>query len=208
MPMHAVNRHLAFAPEQLFDLVADVEKYPEFVPWWVAATVVKKDGEGYHTRQVIGLPLVRQEFQTRTVLSRPGSIHVTSSDKPFRHLDMLWTFDQAPEGGSQVALRVSFEFQSMRYSMLASIISGDGVRRLVDAFQARALQVYGHAPHHRAEPASRAAVPEPVKALGGDEHRSGGNPLGGHPLGGHRLGHNHHRHVSPFRHGAAATAEA
>lgn len=194
MPMHAVNRHLAFTPEQLFDLVADVERYPEFVPWWVAATVVKVEEDGYHTRQIIGLPVLRQEFQTRTVLRRPHSIGVTSADRPFKSLDMQWTFDPDPHGGTQVALRVAFEFVSMRYSMLASIVSGDGVRRLVDAFQARALQIHGHGPHHAAAP-----IVAPIVAQVPVHEAEAPRPEGEHDIGHHAV-HHHHHHVSPFRH--------
>ena len=138
MPGHTVRRHLAFDPAHLFELVADVERYPEFVPWWVAATVASRDGDVYYTRQVVGLPMMRHEFHSKTELMRPNAIRITSSDKPFKSLDMLWTFNHATQGGCDVSLDVAFELAAARFGMLAGIVSGEGIRRLVNAFEERA----------------------------------------------------------------------
>lgn len=178
MPVHAVHRHLQFAPELLFGLVADVERYPEFVPWWVAAKVARSEGNVYHTKQAVGLPLMRQEFMSVTTLEPPGRITVTSDDKPFRHLRMVWTFAPGSAGGCDVNLEIDFEFLSARYGLLAGAISGEGVRRLVTAFEGRAQMMSqrgdGHGnhpcPHHH-----------PAAAVGGGHHTApGAAHLGGH----------------------------
>jgi hypothetical protein len=73
---------LPYSPKQLFDLAADVERYPDFVPWWVAARVWKREGNVYYTDRVIGFAMVRKRFRSKTILHRPERIDVTSTDGP------------------------------------------------------------------------------------------------------------------------------
>ncbi|MFN3077700.1 MAG: type II toxin-antitoxin system RatA family toxin [Alphaproteobacteria bacterium] len=141
---------MKFDREFLFDLVADVERYPEFVPWWVRASVWKTQGDTYFTRQVVGVAVIRHEFQSQTVLRRPDRIDVTSTDKPFKSLDMRWSFLPSPQGGCDVSLDVDYELRTSGYGVLAGIVSGDGIRRLVDAFEGRAYHLQHHGVVHSA----------------------------------------------------------
>ncbi|MBF0095318.1 MAG: type II toxin-antitoxin system RatA family toxin [Alphaproteobacteria bacterium] len=168
MPSHAVHRHLAFEPGHLFDLVADVERYPEFVPWWVAATVARREGDVYYTRQVVGLPMMRHEFHSKTELLRPNSIRVTSTEHPFKSLQMLWTFDRAEIGGCDVNLVIDFELASSRFGMLAGIVSGEGIRRLIGAFETRARHTC--ADFSAAAMETHPVAVEPVPELQTEEH--------------------------------------
>lgn len=143
MSSYSVERHLPYAPDQLFDLVADVERYPQFVPWWVSATVWERQSNVYYTRQVLRLPFLHQEFQSRTTLNRPEHIQVHSPDRPFRTLDMNWHFTPVPKGGTRVHLQVDFEFHTALYTLLSGFISEEGIRHLIDIFEARALQLFG-----------------------------------------------------------------
>lgn len=140
MSHHKVERCLPYTQKQLFDLVADVERYPEFVPWWVAATIWKRQDNVYYTRQILGMPLLRQELQSKTTLNRPDHININATDRPFKTFDMDWHFMPLADGGTLVRLDVHFAFRSLRYEMLGSIISGESIRRLVDAFEGRARQ--------------------------------------------------------------------
>ena len=74
-----VDRTLPYSPEQPFDLAADVERYPEFLHWWITARVRKREAEVYCTHQVLGIGPIRIEFESRTVLRRPERIDVTSN---------------------------------------------------------------------------------------------------------------------------------
>ena len=141
MSSHSAERYLPYAPCHLFDLVADVERYSEFVPWWVAASVWKRQDNVYYTRQVVGLPFLRQEFQSQTTLHRPEHIAVNSVDRPFRSLTMDWYFIPLADGGTKVQLKIDFEFRAARCALLGSILSGEGIRRLIDAFEGRARQL-------------------------------------------------------------------
>lgn len=146
MPTHAEHRLLPYTSEQLFDLVADVERYPIFLPWWAEARVRKREGDVYYTDQVIRFQIFRQRFPSRTVLKHPEYIDVTSSGGPFRHLDMRWTFKPAPDGGCRVRLRVDFEVRSKFLGTLVGVVFVEVVRRIVAAFEERAHQLYGSPP--------------------------------------------------------------
>jgi len=133
---------LPYSPKQLFDLAADVECYPEFLPWWVAARVWKREGSVYYTDQVIRFAVIRQRFDSKTVLRRPERIDVTSSDRKFRRFHLIWRFDPLPDNGCRVALVVDLELRSK----LAQDLFGRAILRTVgsimSAFEARAHQLY------------------------------------------------------------------
>lgn len=143
MPIHSEHRLLPYTSEQLFDLVADVEGYPEFLPWWAEARVRRREGDVYYTEQVVRFRILRQRFSSRTVLKRPECIDVTSTGGPLRHLDMRWTFRPAPGGGCRVHLDVDFELRSRLLGTLVGVLFAEAVRRIVAAFEERAHQLYG-----------------------------------------------------------------
>ncbi len=143
MPRHDVSRVLPYEPAQLFDIAVDVERYPEFIPWCLAARVHRRHDDVYYTDQVIGLGLLRQRFGSKTVFGRPERIHVTSSDRPFRRFELTWLFDPLPEGGCRVSLRVELDFRSPLLGGLFNRAVGRAVDRIMSAFEARARRLYG-----------------------------------------------------------------
>ena len=140
---HKVSRVLPYEPEQVFDLVADVERYPDFLPWWVAVRVSQRDGEVYYTDQVVRFGLVRERFSSKTVLRRPERIDVTSSDRLFRHFSLAWTFDSDLEGNCRVALAVDLEFHSRLFHELFGRVLPHTLGGIISAFETRACRVYG-----------------------------------------------------------------
>ena len=146
MPLYETNRVLHYAPEQLFDLAADVERYPEFLPWWVAARVSRRGAESYETDQIIGFGPIRQRFTSRTVLHRPTRIEVISTDRPFEQFLLRWTFERLPEGGCEVALTVHMTLRSRLLQGLLDQTLARGVARIMTSFEARAHQLYGPLP--------------------------------------------------------------
>jgi len=143
MPSHAERRSLPYAPEQLFDLVADIERYPEFLPWCVAARIRRREGDVVFADLVIGFKMVRERFTSRVVLERPWRIDVTYAEGPFRHLKNHWIFEAGPEGGTVVDFYVDFEFRSRMLQTLIGPLFFEAVRRMVAAFESRAAALYG-----------------------------------------------------------------
>jgi coenzyme Q-binding protein COQ10 len=137
-----VDRIQPYSPEQLFDLAADVERYPEFLRWWMAARVRKREAEVYYTDQVLGLGPIRVEFESRTVLCRPERIDVTSNEPPFRKFKLSWLFDSHPGGRCRVTLIAELEFRSHLLERLVDKAAAAGMNDIIDSFVARAQRLY------------------------------------------------------------------
>lgn len=143
MPSHEAHSALPYMPEQLFDLAADVERYPEFLPWWIAARVRKREVNVYYTDQVVGFGLVRERFGSKTVLQRPERIDVISTDRMFRKFHLTWVFEPLPVNGCQVALSVDLELRSKLIRSLFGRAIIRTVGSIMSAFEARAHRLYG-----------------------------------------------------------------
>jgi len=144
MPIHAEQRVLPFRPEQLFDLVADIERYPEFLPWCVAARIRRREGNTIHADLVIGFKMVRERFTSRVVLDRPNlRIDVSYAEGPFRYLNNHWIFEPMPDGACRIDFYVDFEFHSALLRRLIGMLFNEAVRRMVSAFETRARRLYG-----------------------------------------------------------------
>jgi len=142
MPRHAESRVVAYQPEQMFDLVADIDRYPEFLPWCVGARVRNKTEERLLSDLTIGFGPFRESFTSRVTLDRPGRIGVAYENGPFRYLTNQWKFD--PEAGQcRVGFHVDFEFRSRLLDMAIGAVFHEAVRRMVHAFLGRARSVYG-----------------------------------------------------------------
>src|SRR5688572_30401039 len=138
MPTHAERRHLPYTPEQLFDLVAQVERYPEFLPWCLAVRIRSREGNVFVADLVIGFRMVREKFTSRVVLDRPRRIDVVYTHGPLRYLNNHWIFEPAPDGGCVIDFFVDFEFHSKLLQKLIGALFNEAVRRMVDAFEGRA----------------------------------------------------------------------
>jgi coenzyme Q-binding protein COQ10 len=142
MPTHAEQRVLPYTPEQLFALVADVERYPEFLPWCVGARIRERQPQLIIADLIIGFRVFRERFTSRVALTPPRRIDVTYTEGPFRYLDNHWTFDPAP-GGCRLDFFVDFEFKSRILQRVIELLFHEAVRRMVAAFEARAQHLYG-----------------------------------------------------------------
>ncbi|MDE2006142.1 MAG: type II toxin-antitoxin system RatA family toxin [Rhodospirillales bacterium] len=161
MPTHAERQVVPYAPEQLFDLVADVGRYPEFLPWCVGARIRSRNPAGLVADLTIGFGPFRESFTSRVALERPTRVKVAYENGPFRYLNNQWVFAAAP-GGTEVDFFVDFEFRSRILQAAIGVVFNEAVRRMVGAFLRRARQVYGPqagaaAPFPEPLPAARAA---------------------------------------------------
>jgi coenzyme Q-binding protein COQ10 len=144
MPTHAEKRHLPYTPEQLFDLVAGVDRYPEFLPWCKAARITRREGaDVFFADLVIAFKMFRERFTSKVRLTPKRAVDVEYIDGPFRYLNNHWGFEPAPEGGTVLHFHVDFEFRSRILQNLIGLLFNEAVRRMVGAFEARAEQLYG-----------------------------------------------------------------
>lgn len=138
-----VERLLPYAPEKLFDLAADVERYPEFLRWWISARIRKREGNIYYTDQTLGLGPVRMRFGSKTVLHRPEQIDVTSNESPFRRFRLSWHFETRTNAGCRVRLAVELELRSRLLQRVVGRVLRDTVTDIIEVFEVRARQLYG-----------------------------------------------------------------
>lgn len=158
MPTHAERKVVPYRPDQLFDLVADIGRYPEFLPWCVAARVRSRTETELLADLTIGFGPFRETFGSRVTLDRPSRIVVRYEKGPFRYLNNQWVFDPDPSG-CQVDFFVEFEFRSRVLQAAIGVVFNEAVRRMVNAFLKRARQIYG-------PPAATISISPPEAARG------------------------------------------
>ncbi len=144
MPTHAEKKEFIFSSEQMFDLVADIEKYPEFLPWCLDCKIIKRTDNEMIANMVIGYKLFREWFGTRVTLDRPNTIRVEYVNGPLRHLSNRWTFTTRSDGGCIVDFYVDFEFKNPIFQKLMGAFFNEIVNRMVGAFDARARELYAN----------------------------------------------------------------
>ena len=147
MPTHAEKRLLHHTPEQMFDLVADIGKYPDFLPWCVAIRIRERGLEDGADMQVadmvIGFKMFREEFSTKVLCQRPGRIDVTYFDGPFKYLNNHWNFESSIDGGCMIDFYVDFEFKSRIFQAAIGAVFNEAVKRMIHAFEKHADELYG-----------------------------------------------------------------
>ena len=142
MPSHHEVRHLPWSAEQMFDLVADVKRYPEFLPWVIAMRVRQDTPTESLADMIVGFKGLRETFTSRVAKTRADHVHVDYLDGPLKYLRNDWRF--APEGqGCAVDFTVDFAFKNRVFEALAGQVFGVALRRMIGAFETRAAQLYG-----------------------------------------------------------------
>jgi coenzyme Q-binding protein COQ10 len=151
MPSFSTTRRVPFTPRQMYDLVADVEQYPRFLPLCEALTVKKRGREGGREFMVcemtVGYHAIRETFTSRVTLD-PDALQVHAGSVPeypsgpFRQVENRWSFAPA-EGGCDVQFHIAYEFKSLMLQMLVGSLFDRVFRRYTQAFEERARAVYG-----------------------------------------------------------------
>lgn len=143
MPRHSETRHLPYTPEQLFELVADVARYDEFLPWVVAVRIRSSSETETIADLVVGFSAFKERFTSRVVKDRPNRICVDYIEGPLKYLHNEWQFDRSSDGGTTVHFSVDFAFRSRLFESLAGQMFDRAFRRMTSAFEQRAAVLYG-----------------------------------------------------------------
>ncbi|WP_225206199.1 type II toxin-antitoxin system RatA family toxin [Novosphingobium huizhouense] len=143
MPHISEQRRMPWSPEQMFDLVADVRRYAEFLPW-VVATRIKSDGEEEMVADMlVGFNALREKFTSRVKKDRPRRIEVEYLDGPMKSLSNTWAFAPDGQGGCVIDFCVDFTFRNAIFERLAGQYLDRAFRKMVTAFETRAEKLYG-----------------------------------------------------------------
>jgi len=146
MSRYVQRRQLKYTAAQLFDLVADVERYPEFIPWMIATRVRRRTERTIWTDLTVGLGFLRKQFSTVATLDRPQQISIASTDPLFVKFEQRWTFAALAAGGTDVEYVVDFEFQSRLLQALMDTSFAERAAAIVSAYVQRAGVLYGAPP--------------------------------------------------------------
>lgn len=142
MPTHAEKRILPYRAEQIFDLVADVEKYPEFLPWVVSTRLLNHEATRFTADLEIGYKIIRTSYRSEVVLTPHQAIDINYIDGPFTYLKNHWRFHQLNEKLMEVDFFIDFEFQSNYLQTLLQSAFGEVVKHMIQAFERRAASIY------------------------------------------------------------------
>jgi len=147
MPTHSETRQLPYSAQQMYDLVADVARYPEFLPWTAAARIRSDEDRGDHRVMeadlVISFKVFRERFTSRVVLwPEAKKIDTEYLDGPFKYMKSNWHFEDNLED-CQVHFFVDFEFKNMILQKVIGVVFNEAMQRIVRAFENRAKELYG-----------------------------------------------------------------
>ena len=151
MPSHHEIRALPYRAAQMYALVADVESYPQFLPWTAAARVRSRrpldaGREEMVVDLVVSFKVFRERWGSRVTLNPgAGTIDTEYLDGPFRHLRSTWSFRDLPAGGCEVEFMVDFEFRNAILQGIIGMVFSEAMQRVVRAFERRALELHGGA---------------------------------------------------------------
>ena len=143
MPKHEETRRLPYTPEQMFDLVADVQSYEQFLPWVSAIRVRSNSDTEMVADMIVGFKGLSESFTSRVIKQRPDHVHVDYLDGPLKHLSNDWRFRPDGQGGVLVDFTVDFAFKNKLFEMLAGQMFDKALRKMIGAFETRAAQLYG-----------------------------------------------------------------
>ncbi len=148
MPIHSETRHLPYTAQQMYDLVADVGSYPQFLPWCAAArirkTYAQEDSEVMEADLVISFKVFRERFGSRvTLFLGQKRIDTEYLDGPFKYMKSDWQFEDATNGGCNISFHVDFEFKNAILQGIIGVVFNEAMQRIVRAFEQRAVDLYG-----------------------------------------------------------------
>ena len=142
MPRHHETRHLPYTAVQMFDLVADVGRYADFLPWIIGVRVRSDSDQEMVADVIVGFKGLRERFTSRVAKTRPLNIHVDYVDGPLKHLRNDWTFADDGAGGCTIDFAVDFAFKNSLFERLAGQMFDKALRRMISAFEERADALY------------------------------------------------------------------
>lgn len=144
MPRHSEKRIVPYTPEQMFALVADVERYPEFLPWCVATRIRSREENAFTADLIAAFAAFREQYTSRVKLDPEAKVIVIEYvDGPFEHLTNRWRFI-ALEAGCEIDFDIDFRFRSKTLDALISGVFTKAIRKMTESFEVRAHKLYAN----------------------------------------------------------------
>ena len=142
MPTHAEKRILSFTAKQMYDLVADVEKYPEFLPWCIGCRITKREPQKLEADLIIGYKMMQERFRSKVALHPYHLIDVQYRSGPLKYLNNHWKFKELLDAHCEVDFYIDFAFHSSIIQQAMSFFFNEAVKKMIHAFEKRAGEIY------------------------------------------------------------------
>jgi coenzyme Q-binding protein COQ10 len=137
-----VGNPLPFTCAQVFDMAADIERYPDFLPWWISASIIRREANTRYVEQTVGRGMVCVRFASKAVLRRPERIDITSSDLPFRQFELSVAVLPAAQPGCSLRIAAKVELRSGFLQQILRRVLARSIDEVAAAFEARAHSLY------------------------------------------------------------------
>lgn len=142
MPTHAEKKPCPFSAAQMYALVADVEAYPDFLPWCLATRVRRQEGNKMFCDMVIGFKMIKEKYTSEVTLEENKKVMIVYKNGPFKYLNSHWIFIEQEDGSCVIDFYVDFEFRSALLQKLMGAVFNEAVQLMISAFQKRARELY------------------------------------------------------------------
>jgi coenzyme Q-binding protein COQ10 len=147
MPTHSETRILPYSAEQMFNLVMEIDKYPEFLPWCIGARINSKSKNDLDADVLIGYKMFREKFSSRVHFTKPKEIEVEYLKGPMRHLHNKWVFKDLRDNQCQIDFYVDFSLKTKLFENLIDQFFQKALMKMINAFEGRAMEIYGAEKH-------------------------------------------------------------
>ena len=131
-----------YSAQQMYDLVVDMDRYPEFIPWLAKSRKYDENGNEFMSEMTFAFKGIRETFKTRDTVIPGKKITISNISGPFKHLDSEWSFTESSDGGCVIDFFIDFRFSSRLVELALGSIFGEASKRMVEAFRARADDIY------------------------------------------------------------------
>ncbi len=142
MPTHAEKRIIPYTAEQIFQLVADVEQYPDFLPWAISSKVLSRSEDRFIAEVTVGYKFIQDSYRSEVILSPYNRIDVNYIEGPFRYLNNHWAFEEISASSVAIDFYIDFEFRSSILQHVIQPIFSEAVKMMINAFEKRAQDLY------------------------------------------------------------------
>jgi coenzyme Q-binding protein COQ10 len=146
MTSYSEREVMPYSQQQIYDILARVDRYPEFLPWCIGARILRQQDSVMYADLIIGWKVLRERFSSKVVLTPPSGIQFDYMNGPLKYLRGAWRLVPEPDGGTLVDFKVEFEFKSRALEMVMGGVFSELVHRMVGAFKARAGALYDKPP--------------------------------------------------------------
>jgi coenzyme Q-binding protein COQ10 len=138
MPRHSEKRTLPYSAEMMYAIVADVKRYPEFLPWILEADIIKQTEQGFLADLTVGYKLFQDTYRSEVILTPQERVEIRYVKGPFKHLHNHWVFSPASSNSVHIDFFIDFEFQSSFFQSMIQSVFTEAVKKMVTAFEDRA----------------------------------------------------------------------